>query len=50
MPDMLRKQIHRRGELIHTTIESAFLTAGSLLILILFLIFLFLGVFVSRAS
>lgn len=40
--------VHRRGELIHTTIESAFLTAGTLLLTILTLLILFIGVLIFR--
>jgi hypothetical protein len=46
----LRSHGHRRGELIHTTIESAFLTASTLLFTLLTLIALFLGVLFFRAS
>lgn len=46
----LYNRVHRRGELIHTTVESAFLTASSLLLTILVLLILFFGLFLSRAT
>jgi len=50
MQGVLRHRIHQRGELIHNTVESAFLTAGSLLITLLTILVLFFGVFLSRAT
>ena len=47
---MLRTSIHRRGVLIHHTIENVFLSATTLLITLLTLLILFLGVFVTRAG
>jgi hypothetical protein len=47
----LRDRTHRHGGLFHCTIESAFLTAGALLItvLILLLLILFFNTFPSSA-
>ena len=39
MLDAFRHRDHHFGGLIHTTIESAFLTAGALLILLALLVF-----------
>jgi len=40
MLDVLRHRIHKFGGLIHDSIESAFLTGGALLILLVLLIFI----------
>ena len=45
-----RHQLHRRGELIHNTLESAFLAATSLILTLLTLAVLFFAVFLSRAG
>lgn len=45
-----RNRIHRRGTLIHTTVQGAFLTASTLLITLLTLVVLFFYVFLSRAQ
>jgi|CZKE01.1.fsa_nt_gi hypothetical protein len=45
-----RNRVHRRGELIHATIEGAFLTANTLLFTLLTLIVLFLGVLLFRLA
>ncbi|MBZ5724305.1 MAG: hypothetical protein LAP87_04850 [Acidobacteriia bacterium] len=45
-----RSRMHRRGELIHNTVENAFLTASTLLFTLLTLFVLFFAVFLSRAE
>ena len=47
---MLRNRAHRRGELVHYTLESAFLSASTLLLTLVTLLILLLGVFVFRAN
>ncbi|SPF54500.1 hypothetical protein SBA4_6410003 [Candidatus Sulfopaludibacter sp. SbA4] len=46
----LRHRMHRRGELFHTTLEGAFLSATSLILTLLTLIVLCVGVLVFRAG
>jgi hypothetical protein len=46
----MHSHVHRRGELIHTTIENAFLTASTLLFTLLTLVVLFFGVLIFRAA
>jgi hypothetical protein len=45
-----RNRVHRRGESIHATVESALLTANALLFTLLTLIVPFLGVLLFRLA
>ncbi len=46
----VRNRIHRRGDLIHNSVENAFLTASATLFTLLTLLIIYFGVFLSRAS
>jgi len=50
MHGVLHNRFHHGGERIHNTIESALLSAGSLLFAVLTILILFLGVMVIRAT
>ena len=45
-----RHRLHRRGDLIHNTVESAFLSATTLLFTLLTIVILYFVVFLSRAA
>jgi len=45
-----RHRLHRRGELIHNTVEGVFLSATTLLFTLLTLVILYFVVFLSRAA
>ena len=45
-----RHRLHRRGDLIHNTVESAFLSATTLLLTLVTIVILFFVVFLSRAA
>jgi len=46
----VRHRFQRRGELFHTTLEGAFLSATSLFFTLLTLLVLYIGVLVFRAD
>lgn len=46
----IRHRIHRRGDLLHTTFETAILSATTLIFTLLTLIVLCLGLLVFRAA
>ncbi len=50
MLSKFRSRVHRRGELIHNTVENAFITASTLLFTLVTLLVLFFAVFLSRAQ
>jgi hypothetical protein len=45
-----RHRLHRRGDLIHNTVESAFLSATTLIFTLLTIVILYFVVFLSRAA
>ncbi len=49
MPAAFHTQLHRRGEQLHVSVESALLNAGALIVTIATLLILALGVFAVRA-
>jgi hypothetical protein len=45
-----RHRLHRRGELIHNSVESAFLSATTLIFTLVTIVILYFVVFLSRAA
>jgi hypothetical protein len=46
----LSHRLHRRGELMHQTVEGAILNAGAVIVTVFTIVILFFGIFAFRAS